>query len=293
MTTKTEGKRQFVPTVGNTVKLRLWSDYTSRNIHVWAHCKVLAIYTEPYRTLSGTVDLQVMNGMQETDQIVNVPLAAIQPPIGWQPAYTIYCKPEETDKVMGWFPRGIRVKVDHAMDRLAGNAYMPADVDGAPTWGYYDADVIPPDECPKVFSIVAYVHEEFRMPKDAWERKQYRKSAKLAGWTIESRNYGAHGYAWFRSKEVTVYDAADGFHTPAPDYMFKAPQTSLDLLARLDAESRPYDADSERKAIQAGQPIGRWILNRAEYHLNGTVQSAGNSTWMFDPKSTGDPVNRK
>ena len=40
---------------------------------------------------------------------------------------------------------------------------------------------------------------------------------------------------------------------------------------------------------QAASPSAR---HRAEYHLNSNLQSAGNSTWMFDPQANGDPVQR-
>lgn len=289
-TLSTKNKRQYVPPVGKLVKLRTWNDYATRNISMWSW---LRVESDPLFDTMRLLEVRVMNGNQETEQTLFVPLAAINPPIGWKAQYDIYVDPEKAEMVLGWFKRGIKVKVDHdALDRMAGNCYTPADVDTAPSWGYCEADTVSPEECPKVFRIIAYKHEEFRMPKDPWSRKQYRKAAKNSGWTIESRNYGAYGYAWFRSKEVVVYDPADGLHTPAPDYMFKAPETALDLLSRLDAEYRPYALEQEQEEIRAGLPIPRWILNRAEYHLNGSIKSAGNSTWMFDPESKGDPVKR-
>jgi hypothetical protein len=238
-----------------------------------------------------------------SQRYVTVPLSAIEPPIGWKPRYTIHCAPDEVAQVLSWFARGIRVKVDHAMDRLAGDCFMPMDNgEQAPTWGYVTADDVPARECPTVFSVVAYVEQEFRMPKDAWDRKQYRKAARARGWSVRNVNYGAHGYAWFRSKGVTVWEASDTpFHLDialaTADLLTRstldAPETALDMLARMDREYHPYDSAFEQAAIRDGKPIPRWVLNRAEYHLNGTVKSGGNSTWMFDPEAIGDPVKRK
>lgn len=232
--------------------------------------------------------------------------------------YTIYCAPDKVAQVLGWFARGIRVKVDHALDRLAGDCFMPADVDTAPTWGYGEADAVLPADCPAVFSVTAYVEQEFRMPKDVWIRRQYQKACRAQGWKVWNRNYGAHGYAWFRSKEVPVYVAGEGHKTPIEmrdEYIRMAltpPLTPLDLLRTLEDSvlvgkgiGDQVAIDAEREALRRGDPIPRWILSRAQYYLDGYLMEyghnspagptrSGNSTWMFDPSPDAkDPVNRK
>lgn len=301
MTTQTENQtRKYVPRVGANVKLRTWSDYTTRNISMWAWFKVLAIVHDSMHQ----VLLRVLNGSQETEQEVTVPLAAIDPPIGWASTYDIYVTPDKVEQVLSWFARGIKVKVDHALDRLAGNAYMPADVDTAPTWGYYECDTVSPADCPNVFRVIAYVEQEFHMPKDPYARRMYRKAARANGWTLRYANYGAHGGQWYRSKEVTVYSPDYGIKIfrDGLEKQFSAPRTAVDILWDLEHNAFPMDTETEQQAIKQGQAIPRWILARAGYYLNGYTMEysgansstrGGNSTWMYDPSPDAkDPVDR-
>ncbi len=308
--------RTYCPAVGTKVKLRTWSDYANRTINIWSWLRVASINSDQ------TITLRVLNGDQpsniEPDQdgcfcsgcdilhhtfecpnkawTVTVNPAAIDPPIGWAPTYDIHVSPDKVAMVLSWFTRGIRVKMDHAMDRLSGNCYMPLDVDTAPTWGYGVCDEIRPEDCPNVFRVIAYVQSEVIMPKDRKEQRAYRTAATRAGWTVRYHNHGEHSW-WTREKELMVYDPIDHFTTPVTDYMFKPPLTAGDLLSELQKLSPREDHSIESVKLKNGEPIVSWILYRASLHLDcglpgGLQHKSGNSTWMFDPESAGDPINR-
>ena len=281
--------RRYTPPVGTNVELRTWNDYVSRGINVWSWLRVCGNSCHD----PGMLTLEVLNGQEHTHVYHDVPLAAIEPPIGWQSQYDINVSPDKVDMVLSWFARGIRVKVDHAMDRLAGNCYTPLDTDPAtaPSYGYYPADEILPENCGKVFRVIAYVEQEFRMPRDKYERKVTKAAHAAHGWKVWSVNYGYHGYVWYRSKSVTVYDPETAMVTPIPDNAFTPPETSLDLINRLESDIRRESTTDE--LTEKNLQIADWILSRASYHLCGQLTHAGNSTWMFDPLATKDPVNRK
>ena len=62
--------RQYIPTIGKSVKLKEWSDYSSRNLSIWAWLRVHSINSD------GAV-VQVLNGSEPTSEVLTVPLSAI------------------------------------------------------------------------------------------------------------------------------------------------------------------------------------------------------------------------
>lgn len=148
-------ERQYIPKVGSTFKMRLFEDYTSRGIHVWAHLKTVAVTGE-------TVSFQVLNGSEPTNNFSACPLSAVNPPIGWEARYTIYCKPEQAEKIISnWFARGIVVRANHCIGDPAGSVFQPLDNASTPHWKYPECtDVIQAEDCPKLFRVVSVQSEE-------------------------------------------------------------------------------------------------------------------------------------
>ena len=148
-------ERQYRPATGSLVRLKEYQDYTSRNINVWAWFKVLDVNID-----ANSACLQHSNAGQLLE-IITVPLARIAPPIGWEPRYEIFCKPEETNKVLEWFNRGIVVRANHCIGNSAGSTFQPADNAGVPHWKYPSVtDVISPEDCPKLFRVIEVIEEE-------------------------------------------------------------------------------------------------------------------------------------
>ena len=149
--------RKYVPAIGKTVKMKDFNDYTSRGIHVWAHLKVIAIVDE-------IVSFQVLNGQTETNHFSSCPLSAIDPPIGWEERYTIYCKDlEQANKIVSdWFTRGIVVRQSHNLNpSYMPKAFQPMDNSNTPHWQFPEiTDSILPKDCPKLFRVIVVTEEE-------------------------------------------------------------------------------------------------------------------------------------
>lgn len=155
--------RQYVPPIGKSVKMREWSDYSTRGIHVWSWMRVHSINSD------GAV-VQVLNGSEPTGEVLTIPLASIEPPIGWKSRYTIYCKPDKVETVLGWFARGIVVRQSHDMSGSMPTAFQPMDNSAQPHWQYCEVtDAVPAAECSHVFRIVKIetedVYDAYRVPQ--------------------------------------------------------------------------------------------------------------------------------
>ena len=146
--------RQYVPAIGKSVKLKEWSDYSTRGIPVWSWMRVHSLNSD------GAV-VEVLNGYEPTGEVLTVPLNAIAPPIGWAPRYTIHAKPEKIDAVLSWFARGIVVRQSHDMSGSMPTAFQPMDNSEQPHWQFCEVtDAIPAAECSKVFRVVKIERED-------------------------------------------------------------------------------------------------------------------------------------
>src|SRR5689334_2977475 len=104
MKTQTENPmvaRVYTPAIGTNVKLRLWNDYASRGITMWSWFRVLSVFvaTRLMRDndlhpcgypRSNMATLQQTDGGKDVGVPIEVPLTAIEPPLGWKPTYDIY-----------------------------------------------------------------------------------------------------------------------------------------------------------------------------------------------------------
>jgi len=95
---------------------------------------------------------------------ITIPMYTVQVPIGWQPRYTIHCKPEKTNEVLGWFARGIVVRQSHNLSGSMPTAFQPltnGNIPSASHWQFpEDTDVVLAEECAKVFKVVAVEEQE-------------------------------------------------------------------------------------------------------------------------------------
>ena len=172
--------RNYVPNVGDRIKLKDMYSYNTHSISLWAWLKVVRVI--PNDTV---VFIRVLNGLQETEQTAMVKLSELQKPIGWQPIYTITCKDiEQAHKVRDdWFDRGIHVWASHDLSSAGRMAYTPITEDegpGSPHWQFTGdpVETIKPEDCGKYFRIEVLHQWEPELP--ATTKKTARRKAIVA-----------------------------------------------------------------------------------------------------------------
>lgn len=98
-------ERQYVPKPGERVRLQLWEDYRFLNLPAWS--TLVCLRVENDKVVCKRV---LTEGGKQDGHIVDVGLSTVEPPIGWQPRYTIRVSPERVEEVLGWMKRGIVVR---------------------------------------------------------------------------------------------------------------------------------------------------------------------------------------
>jgi hypothetical protein len=147
--------RQYIPAIGRRVTLQLFADYHQYlpTLTAWSHLTV--------RAVDGDIVTVEHYNAKDTGEFFTVPLAAIAPPIGWAPQYTIHVKPDQVDKVLGWFARGIVVRQSHDMSGSMPTAFQPMDNSTQPHWQFCEiTDAVPAEDCRKVFRVAKIETED-------------------------------------------------------------------------------------------------------------------------------------
>jgi hypothetical protein len=156
--------RQYKPTKGTRITLAEFQHYgivaqqhPEHNLSVWSNFTVHyitedSVYVEHYNA-------------GNTGVCYFVPLVWISIPIGWHPRYTIHCKAEQAQTIINdWFTRGIVVRQSHDMSGSMPTAFQPLTDDALPSSPHWqfpeDTDVIPAEDCARVFRVVAVEQEE-------------------------------------------------------------------------------------------------------------------------------------
>lgn len=153
--------RQYRPKLGTLVTMAEFADYTSRGLSPWGRLRVIGIDAELVTVQHAPSPLDVT---KDTEQFT-IPLERVQTPIGWEPRYTIYCKPEELDKALGWFARGLVVRQSHNMSGSMPTVFQPLSDDGTvpatPHWQFpEDTDTLTAEECKRLVRVVKVEREE-------------------------------------------------------------------------------------------------------------------------------------
>lgn len=153
--------RSYKPAIGTRCKLRLFEQYTklkmkhgTKEPHVWAWFRVEDVD-------SSECLLQLYNGPEPCSERYRVPLAWIDPPLGWKPVYDIVCTDKEKaeEVISSWFKRGIHVWASHVLSSAGRKAFTPiedGEEPGSPHWQYtgQPTESVPPELCPSVFRVV-------------------------------------------------------------------------------------------------------------------------------------------
>lgn len=197
--------RQYRPQLGKLIKMSLWEDYTSRGINPWSWLRVIGIDDSTV-----TVRLAEYPSEPSKDSAqYTLPLYVVAPPIGWEPRYTIYCKPEEVDKVLGWFSRGIAKRQSHDLGNAGAMTWQPMDNCDAPHWQYPEiSDMIRPEDCARLIRIVKVETEDLGSSDlsamGRSKRAKLFKQWESEGWSIKYWPYA--GGFWERQRETIVHD---------------------------------------------------------------------------------------
>lgn len=162
--------RNYIPNIDDRVKLKDIAYHTQFKISLWAWLKVL-------ETTPITAKVEILNGNKPTGETRVVLMQAIQPPLGWEPVYTITCKDIEQAKTVheDWFKRGIHVWASHDLSSAGRMAYTPVVVenmqpvvmqDQSPHWQYTGnpVETIKPADCEKCFRIEVLHEWEPELP---------------------------------------------------------------------------------------------------------------------------------
>ena len=169
--------RRYIPPIGQLVKLHEWDDYhkliVDNNLNpvvdeapgVWSWFTV--------REVNGdTVRLEYYNCGHEdashTGKFYTIPLASIDAPIGWEPRYTMYVKPDKVDTVINdWFKRGVVLRQSHDISCMGRRTFQPMDNAEQPHWMFPEVtDVIQPEDCPKIIRVVKIEEQEVNFVPD-------------------------------------------------------------------------------------------------------------------------------
>lgn len=153
--------RQYRPRVGSLCQMALFSDYTSRGLSPWGRLRVIGIDKD---TVTVRHAPHPMDASCDDPSELTIPLYTVQPPIGWEPRYTIHCKPEQVETVKSWFAHGIVCRQSHNMSSSMPMAFQPLTdgvLPGSPHWQFpEDTDVILAENCARLFRIVQVEQEE-------------------------------------------------------------------------------------------------------------------------------------
>ena len=149
--------RQYVPAIGARIRLRTGEDYTKIT---GKPCNWSWFTVREVRPETDCATIEYYNA-GDTGEVYTAHLSQIAPPIGWAPQYTIRAKPEDVDKVLGWFARGIVVRQSHDMGGSMPVAFQPMDNSAAPHWQFPEVtDAVDASECDKVFRVVKIERED-------------------------------------------------------------------------------------------------------------------------------------
>jgi hypothetical protein len=209
-------ERQYVPKVGELVKLREWLDYTSRGLSPWAYLRVKEVHSD--YVLANHAPRPLVREEDQTEEY-KLTYTSINPPLGWQARYTIYCEPDKAQTVVSnWFQRGIVVRANHCIGDSEGSTFQPLDNSAQPTWKHSQVtDTILAEDCPKLFRVVAATEEELNHYSNPTHpnlramgrsvRAQTIKAMRAEGWEVSYVPYA--GGFWTRRKETIVHDWAE------------------------------------------------------------------------------------
>jgi hypothetical protein len=225
-------KRIWTPKVGDTVKLKAFWNYSDLPNDVdgnpppgvWSHLVVKAIVLYAGVTWVSVEEHEETRPLDRGGKPLwahTIALNTIQPPLGWEPVYTITAK----DKAMAervvndWFKRGIVVWQSHDLGSSMGKAFTPVSVEHppqSPQWRYTanPLEIIPAEDCPRVFNVEYEEEGKFNLPthykfdEQEYDKKRKAKVVRLRkeGWTV---TYNRHTYCWDIYRVVKLFTARE------------------------------------------------------------------------------------
>jgi len=181
---------RYIPNINDRVKLRLWEQYTSlmqeegfdipNGLVIWAWLRVDDIVEDESSVNCWKVIVTHMDA-DKPRKTYTVPMAWINPPLGWKPIYDIYCKDIEQARnvIHDWFNRGITCWTSHDMSSM-GSAFTPLEKETNTEqhpghWKYTNnpIEIVPSLMCRQRFNVHILTTTEVKLPdKGKRERKK-------------------------------------------------------------------------------------------------------------------------
>lgn len=191
----TEIKHVWTPKIGELVKLKHFSDYSnSPGLHIWAWLRVEEIVA------GRRVRVQVMNGLQpiESDNQREFPLDRIDPPLGWEPVYTVYVSNVDVkNQLLGWLAakRGVACWISHDLSSAGRRSFTPGD-GTSPHW-QYTGNPIEIVHDPARFKFVLCKSQHDKPPKE-----ELKKVVLIDYNYVKLWKYSRRQQMWFKEEEL-------------------------------------------------------------------------------------------
>lgn len=143
-----------------------------------------------------------------------VDITWIQPPLGWEPTYTIFCKSkDEADRVVErWFRRGIHVWVSHDLSSGGRQAFTPfgagdatEDTPASPHWQFTTepTESVQPEDCPFIFNVKVLESWEPTLPEGKKEKAGALAALRAEPGVTVTYDKGERFY--WATRETVVY----------------------------------------------------------------------------------------
>lgn len=171
----------WTPPVGTLVKLRTMMEYVEIGLPAWSWMKVLEVNGEKCK-------VQHHNGGKIEGEPFELSTPHIDPPLGWEPIYTVAQYEDiELEKVRLWLRtgRGVAVWVSHDLSTAGRAMYTPGDsAMSKPHWSMVLVDIIADSKRLKFVKI-----EKHSIPTNEQDRKaRKRMLAQLRAKFVEVHN---------------------------------------------------------------------------------------------------------
>lgn len=185
----------WTPKIGDTVKLKTFEMYASQlpPLHVWAWLRVEEIVE------GKLVRVQVLNGDQPIEGDKRTfPLGMIEPPLGWEPVYTVCVSSVDVrDKLLGWLAdkRGVACWISHDFSNAGQRSFTPGD-GTSPHW-QYTGNPIEIVHDPSRFKFVLCESQHDKPPKE-----ELKKVVLIDHNYVKLWKYSRRQRMWFKEEEL-------------------------------------------------------------------------------------------
>lgn len=200
--------RKYIPQIGQRITLKLFAYYTAQSLPAWTH-----LIVEEVRPDLGWISAR-RDGDTESGKYA-FKLDEIAPPVGWEPRYTITVAPDDVEKILSWFERGMVCRLTHDLNPYyMPIVWQPLDNSEQPNWKFPEVtDTIKAEDCRKLIRVVRLDDQDINFVNDPGctycsgsGRRPLQQVADARGCTLAE----AHALAKSDERFFRSYDEASG-----------------------------------------------------------------------------------